>query len=211
MASKQRQAQMTQPAKHARTDSVIVFPAPIPDGCNPDGPIKPDYSCLVSAVFEANDLPTWCGVLVDRVYRFSESVGPAFVHIQFLPIPVSGADQVLVGLAYVARDPTHFPHFSTLGVSDLEKLKQVPTATCYGMAIHGPGLNYAVCRMVLGTPLAVLRRQAESKWPTGKSLLLTSGWGSPSAEMGPRLRNEVVPHLGLGLDDRTWWEKSDSW
>ena len=202
---------MTQPAKHARTESLIVFPAPIPDGINPDGPIKPDYSALVSSVFETNGMPTWCGVLVDRVYRFSESLGPAFVHMQFLPIPVAGANQVLVGLAYVARDPAHFPHFSRLDDSDLEKLKSVPTATCYGMAIHGPGQNYAVARIELNTPLAVLRREAEIRWPTGKSLLLTSGWGSPAAEMGPRLRNEVVPLLGLGLDDHTWWEKSDSW
>ena len=57
---------MTQPAKHARTESLIVFPAPIPYGINPDGPIKPDYSALVSSVFETNGMPSWCGVLVCR-------------------------------------------------------------------------------------------------------------------------------------------------
>lgn len=198
---------MPPPIKHSRSDSQIVFPAPIPPGINPDGPIESDYSPLVRTALSTNHMPVWCGVLIDRVCRFADNEEPAFVHMRLLVAPIAGADQVLVGHAYVTRDRARIAQLSQISEEQVLMLTTEPSANCYGMAITGPGANYCVSRMEIGTPLAVLRRKAETSWPTGKSLLLTSGWGPPASEMGPLLREQVVPHLGL--DPQAWWEWSD--
>jgi hypothetical protein len=201
---------MTPPVKHGRIESQIVFPAPSPPGVNPDGLIQSDYSPLIQSALNANLMPRWCGVLIDRVCRFSDSEEPAFVHMRLLSMPIAGVAEVLVGHAYIARSLSQVSHLARESQEHLSKLTMPPTATCYGMAITGPGANYAISRMEVGTPLFVLRRAAEAKWPTGKSLILTSGWGPSAAEMGPLLREHVVPHLNLGVDDQVWWECSES-
>jgi hypothetical protein len=187
----------------------LVFPARISWSLDRERPTKQDLQRVCDQVVHL--ATPWLAALVDRATRFRPT-GPAFAHITFareLQSYNTGEDSTRILVAHAAVLSRHefIRDYYHPEKRHLAMIATPPSANCFGAAITGLGSWCCNMRVNTPEPLCTVRRRLRNKWPQATSLLLTGSWSVPAAKIGPWLRDEVIPDMGL--THLRWWEYSD--
>ena len=186
----------------------LLFPTRVNWSLDREHPTEEDFRSVCLQV--AKTAAPWLAALVDRATRF-QSTGVAFAHVVFeRELQSYNANtentRVLVSHTAILSDPSFLCERHS--IQQLEMLISPPSANCFGVAVTGLGARSGVMRITSPDPLCTVRQLVRNKWPQSTSLLLTGGWSAPPATIGPWLRDEVIPDMGL--THLRWWEWSEA-
>jgi hypothetical protein len=177
----------------------LLFPTRVSWSLERERPTKQDMEQVCDQVVHL--AAPWLAALVDRATRFRPT-GPAFAHITFareLQSYNTGEDSTRILVAHAAVLSRHefIRDYYRPDKRQLAMILTPPSASCFGVAITGLGAWCCNMRVTSPEPLCNVRRRVQNKWPQLTSLLLTGGWSAPPAIIGPWLRDEVIPDIGL--------------